>query len=257
MKKQRILITGGGSGIGEAISRRFGELGADVAIHFASNGKSAETIAEQIRARGGNSFAIGGDFSDSSVPPKVVAEAIRRLGGLDILINNAAWDPGATQLAATDAAFIEKLLAVNVTAPLLCIRAAHEALKASADGGRIVNIGSIQSEHSLAGHSAYAASKGALDALTRQLAVELGADGIRVNSVNPGFIQIARTTNGKTEADLDRRAARVPLRRLGVPADTVGAIEMLCSPQAAYITGQILVVDGGSIRLLPTHVAET
>ena len=257
MKKQRVLITGGGSGIGEAISRRFGELGADVAIHYASNGKTANSIAEQLRTNGSNSIAIGGDFSDPTVPPRVVTQAIRVLGGLDILINNAAWDPGANPLAATDAAFIEKLLTVNVTAPLLCIRAAHEALKSSPQGGNVVNIGSIQSEHSLEGHSAYAASKGALDAMTRQLAVELGPDGIRVNAVNPGFIQIARTTSGKTEAELDRRAARVPLRRLGVPADTVGTIEMLCSPQASYITGQILVVDGGSIRLLPTHVSET
>lgn len=239
----RVLVTGGGSGIGVSIGQHFIDAGASVALHYNRMPPTASCA-----------FSIQGDFSQTETPERVVKACIDAMGGLDILINNAAWDPGSNPLVTTDAAFIQKLLTVNVTAPLLCIRAAADALGANANGGSVINIGSIQSEHSLPGHSAYAASKGALDAMTRQLAVELGPRNIRVNSVNPGFIQIARTTEGKSEAELDKRAQRVPLRRLGLPEDLIGCIDMLCAPQSCYITGQILTIDGGSTRLLPTHI---
>ena len=139
-------------------------------------------------------------------------------------------------------------------APIICVRTAAEALAASPGGGRVINIGSIQSEHSLPGHAVYAASKGALDALTRQLAVELGPRGIRVNSINPGFVRVPRNTMDKDEEELAARAKRVPLRRLGTPEDVAGVVSMLCDPRFGYMTGQILTLDGGSIRLLPTHI---
>jgi len=222
--------------------------------HYAHDAEGAQSIADQVKARGGRGGAVQSNFEDTHTPERVVHEAVEILGGLDVLVNNAAWDPGALMLTDTDAAIIGRMLAVNVTAPLLCIRAAVEPLARNPNGGCIINIGSIQSTHSLPGHAAYAASKGALDSMTRQLAVELGPQNIRVNSVNPGFVCIERTTRGKAEMELRQCAERVPLQRLGIPEDIAGIISMLCQPAASYLTGQIITVDGGSIRYLPTHI---
>lgn len=256
------LVTGGSGGLGKAICLQLVEAGYRLAIHYKQDVDAAIELAEQIKSQGSDAYILQSDLSKSDSPQRLIEQVLEQAGALDVLVNNAAWDPGAIPLQQTDEAFIDKLFAVNVRAPLmLASRAAaywidrhdQQSDYRKPSQATIVNIGSVQARFSLAGHSAYAASKGALDAMTRQMAVELGPHGIRVNAVSPGFIQIPRTMALRTQHQRDRIAERIPLGRLGKPEDVSQIVAMLCSQAGQYINGQIITVDGGSTCQLPTH----
>lgn len=251
-RRPRALVTGAGGGIGAAIALALAEAGADVALHCSGNARGAEEVSVKARALGAETFVLARDFSEARAAESLFTDLKSHWGNLDILVNNAAWDPGAVSLSDSDEAFVHKLLSVNLVAPLLCIRAAVP-LMGGGHGAAIVNIGSVQSTHSVAGHATYAAAKGGLDALTRELAVELGPKQIRVNSVNPGFIQVPRTVRGREAEALERVARRIPLGRIGLPQDVADVVVFLCSGAARYLSGETLTVDGGSTRCLSTH----
>ena len=210
---QTALVTGGGRGIGRAIALALAESGLEVVVNYSSSAAAAEEVVELITASGGKAYALQANVSKEDDVDGLIKTVLERSGRLDVLVNNAAWDPGANPLLQTDEAFIDRLMAINVRAPLMLVRAAcahwlenHESPTQSHTGKTVINISSIQARFSLAGHSAYAASKGALDAMTRQLAVELGPYGIRVNGVSPGFVEIPRTVAMRSQEQRDRIA---------------------------------------------------
>jgi 3-oxoacyl-[acyl-carrier protein] reductase len=247
------LVTGGGGGLGAAMCQALADAGYRVVVHYAHDPAAAQAVVQTLESRRQHACAIHADFSRSGAAEGLIADVLERCGRIDVLVNNAAWDPGARPLGATDEQFIDTVLAINVRAPLLLASGASQWWIRAGCGGSIVNVGSIQSAHCVAGHSAYAASKGALDAMTRQLAVELGPYGIRVNGVAPGFIEIPRTVKGRPGYDRERVGRRIPLGRVGFPEDVAGVVAFLCSDAARYVNGEIITIDGGSVRQLPTH----
>lgn len=230
------LVTGGRSGMGQAIARRLAVEGARV--FTAQRGPDPEREA------------IAADFSDTGTPARVVSEVVGAAGRLDILVNNA----GIMQEALSEDMSPEdwsRTLAVNLTAPFLTIRAALPHLRQTR--GTIVNVGSIEGIAANPGHAAYAASKAGLHGLTRAIAVDHGAEGIRCNAVAPGWIETElNAAYTATGADAFREGlARIhPLARTGTPDDVAALVAFLAAEESAFVTGQVYTVDGGRMAKL-------
>jgi NAD(P)-dependent dehydrogenase (short-subunit alcohol dehydrogenase family) len=248
------LVTGTDGGIGLAIAKRLWTDGYQLALHhLAASPAGPQPLCEQAAQAGRPCVMIGGDLADASLPERCVALALAQFGRIDLLVNNAAWDPGRMYLEQCTPELLDQMWAVNVRAPLLLSRAMLRAARARSRPGVIVNIGSIQAWHSVPGQAAYAACKGAINTLTRQLAVELGPAGIRVNAVAPGFVEVARTVEGRAPADVARMAQRTPLGRNSQPGDVAALVAFLASDEARQITGQTYVLDAGTSCVLSTH----
>ncbi len=243
---QRALVTGGGRGLGAVISARLARAGARVAI----TGRDEETLQQQAAQLPNNPVTVAADLADPAGPQQVLADVLHQMGGLDVLVNNAGvfhYGP-SDQLTPGE---IDALFAVNTRGPLL-LAAAAAAHLAAHRGGSIVNISSALGATGSANGSLYAASKGALDASTRALAAEWGPEGVRVNAVRAGLLR-SEVTRFLTENEQlrHRYEQTVPLRRLGANEEVAEAVLFLASPASAYITGQILNVDGGSSTTAP------
>ena len=190
LKDRTALVTGSASGIGEAIARRLAAEGARVIIHGPpGRGDDAEKVAGEIREAGGEAHVELAELTDAAECARLVAASIARLGRLHILVNNAGISPRG-DLLATDAEFFDRVIAVNLRAPLLLIRAALPHFR-KLGGGRVLNIGSINAYCGEAGLLAYSVSKGGLTTLTRNLADAHGREGLRVNQINPGWVLTA------------------------------------------------------------------
>jgi NAD(P)-dependent dehydrogenase (short-subunit alcohol dehydrogenase family) len=234
LEGRRALVTGGGRGIGAAIATALIEAGARVAVGYRSDAAAAASVAGGI--------PVQGDTGDPAGARALVAGAVAALGGLDALVNNAGILIRQPLLETADADW-ERIMAVNVGGYFRVARAAAGVMP---DGACIVNVSSANSVKPSIGAGAYAVSKAAVTMLTRQLAIELAPRRIRVNEVCPGLV----------ETDLNRRdlaspvyrsarLSRIPLGRIGEPADIAGAVAFLCSDEAGLITGASLFVDGG------------
>jgi NAD(P)-dependent dehydrogenase (short-subunit alcohol dehydrogenase family) len=244
----KALVTGAASGIGRAVAvqlvRESAHSGAAAQLLLVDLAQDKlESVARELRSAGGQIEIAVGDLSDPAVPQRVVDAAAKAFGGLDALVSNAGIIQRGTLLELSVEDF-ERCFAVNTRATWLLVRAAHPLLKRSR--GSIVATASISGHHPTPPLGAYSASKAALHMLVRQLACDLGPDGIRCNTVSPGT-----THTGMTDArysDPVQRAAaeqRNPLRMVGSPEHQAAVICFLLSPAAAYVTGTDVLVDGG------------
>ena len=238
------LVTGSTSGIGAAIAVEFAAEGASVVVHGRDAQRGA-AIVGRIAAAGGAAHLVAADLDAENACTGLVAEAVEHLGGLTVLVNNAVADPDGhdATVADMDTTYWEHALRVNVTAPMWLCRAAIPHL-AAAGHGSIINISSRQGERPSAGLAAYATSKGALNALTRAIAVEEAPRGVRCNTISPGFV-----VNDRRDADMtpERRARleAMHLTRLGEARDVAHAAVYLAGRESEFLTGINLQLDGG------------
>ncbi|QLL66210.1 SDR family NAD(P)-dependent oxidoreductase [Sinorhizobium mexicanum] len=237
---KRALVTGASRGIGAAIAIMLADKGADVAITYERSAERAAEVVRAIESKGRRSVAIQADSADPAAVKRSVDEAVQALGGLDILVNNAAIALYDT-IANISVGDIDALLSVNVRSPLLASQAAIPHLK---EGGRIVTIGSAGAERIVGDTgTVYYMTKSALHSFTRGLARELGSRDVTVNLVQPGSTDTDMNPANGEFADFQRSLS--PLGRFGKPDDIAAAVAFLASPAARQITGAILTVDGG------------
>ncbi len=234
-----VVVTGASGGVGSGIARRFGEAGATVVVHYHRDAVGAESVRAAI---GRDAFCVAADLAQPGGAASLAAMVTERVGSIDTWISNAGLQPVQALTDMTRAEF-DEVIAANLGAVFECTLAAANHMRA--EGLRsVVNVASIEGIQPAAGHSHYSASKAAVLAHTRAAALELGPTGIRVNAVAPGLID----RPGMAEAWPDgvaRWEAAAPLQRLGTAADVADACLFLASPLARWITGAVLVVDGG------------
>jgi 3-oxoacyl-[acyl-carrier protein] reductase len=235
------LVTGGSRGIGAAIAKRLASDGAAVAITYSASQADAQRIVYDIQRGGGRALALHADNGDTAALRSAVSTTASEFGTVDILVNNA----GLFRIGVIDAFpldDIERMLAVNIRGPLVAIK---EALRFMRKGGRIINIGSVSSDYvPISGMSVYACTKGAITSMTRALARDLGNAGITINNVQPGRID---TDMNPADGPLARQTrGSIALGHYGDPTDIANMVAWLASPEASFVTGTSIKVDGGT-----------
>jgi len=238
------VVTGASKGIGAAIAKSLGAAGASVVVNYASSKSGADAVVETITKAGGKAIAVQGNVSKTADAQAIIDAAIKNFGKLDILVNNSGvYEFGAIEALTPE--HFHKQFDTNVLGLLLVTQAAVQHL---GKGGSIINIGSLVSRITPPASSVYTATKGAVDAITGVLSLELGPKGIRVNSLNPGLVETEGThTAGFIGSDFDKQhAASVPLGRIGQPQDIADAAVFLASDDARWINGQLINAAGGA-----------
>jgi 3-oxoacyl-[acyl-carrier protein] reductase len=235
------LVTGGSRGIGRAIVKRLAADGAAVVFSFLRDQRAAEEVMAAVQAAGGNAYAVQADLGRLAEVRRLFDQAERHLGGLDILVNNASVVVTVSIAEATEQAY-DRVMAVNSRGTFFALQQAARRLR---DGGRIVNLSTVNTVLPAPGVAIYAASKAAVEQFTRVAARELAGRGITVNTVSPGATDTAMFRGANPPDAPERAAAMTPLGRLGQPADVADVVAFLVGPDARWLTGQNLRASGG------------
>ena len=242
LKGKVAVVTGAARGIGAAIAERLARDGATVVVNYSKSEKDADAVVDRIRKAGGRASAHKADMSDPAQAKALIEAAFKEHRRLDILVNNAGVANFAP-LEAIDADHVRAHFDLNVTGLIFATQAAAAHLPK--EGGRVINVGSSISTAALPGASVYAATKAALDALTRVWAMELGPKGVTVNSVAPGPIE-TDMFKAVINADMAQYlVSRTPLGRIGLPDDVAGLVAFLASSDGRWVTGEVIAVNGG------------
>ncbi|AMM21947.1 dehydrogenase [Frondihabitans sp. PAMC 28766] len=244
------VVTGAGRGIGAAVARRLAADGAAVVVNYRSSASAADEVAGSIRDVGGRAITVQGDVGEEGVSEALVAAAVAEFGGLDVFVSNAGIEHFGALPTITKQQ-VDDVFSINVTAQLLAAQAAAAVM---GEGGSIILMSSVSRRMSVFEHSVYAASKAAIQAMVRNLAPELGARGIRINAIAPGgtntdmAAEVASLYTHPLLRDLPQEVQlRVPtaLQRFAEPTEIAAAIAFLAGPDASYVTGSTMEVDGG------------
>lgn len=238
------LVTGGSRGIGRAVALKLAENGADVAINYAGNTAAAEEVKAAIEKLSRKAMLVQGSVADTDGVQSLVNQVVKELGRLDILINNAGITRDGLLMRMKEADW-DAVLETNLKGVFNCSKAVMRTMMKQ-KSGRIVNMASVVGEMGNAGQANYAAAKAGVIGFTKSLAKEVASRGITVNAVAPGFIA-TDMTKVLTDDQKAEMARSIPLGRAGQPEDVANAVLFLVSDEAAYITGQVLNVDGGMV----------
>jgi len=243
-KGKNVVVTGGSRGIGRAIAIEFGKKGANVVINYVSSDAEAEKVAEEIKSLGGNAILVKGDVSSFEEGKKLIDETVKVFGTIDILINNAGITKDGLIMRMKEEHF-DKVIDINLKGVFnTCKSAVAHMLKQRS--GKIINISSVVGVVGNAGQANYAASKAGVIGLTKSIAKEVGARGVTVNAVAPGFIK-SDMTDVLSEKVKDGMLGLIPLNRFGNVEDVARTVVFLASEGGDYITGQVINVDGGMV----------
>jgi NAD(P)-dependent dehydrogenase (short-subunit alcohol dehydrogenase family) len=243
-----LLITGAGRGIGAATARLAASRGWDVVVNCARDLAAAESVAADVRAAGRRAMVVAADVADESAVQAMFAEIDREFGALHGLVNNAGVVDVAQRVDEMSLARLQRMFAINVFGSMLCAREAVRRMSTrfGGSGGAIVNVSSVAARLGSPGQYVdYAAAKAAVDTFTHGLALEVAAEGVRVNAVRPGIVETGIHASGGQPDRAWRLAPLVPMQRPGQPEEIATAIVWLLSGEASYATGAILDIGGG------------
>ena len=246
LKGKVALVTGASRGIGRAIAVALGKRGAKVVINYASREDAAKEVATAVEAAGGQATTVGFDVGNSAAVADAIKAIAKSEGSLDILVNNAGVAVNGLLMRFSDEQWA-KVLNTNLAGAFYCTRAAASFLLRAKDAGRIINITSVVGEMGNGGQAAYSASKAGLIGLTMSTARELAPRGVTCNAVAPGFIETDMTAEQLPEAQRVKLLEQIPLGRIGSGDDVANAVAYLAGPEASYITGQVMRVNGGML----------
>ena len=242
MSGKTAVVTGGSLGIGRAICLELARRGANVVFSYAGNTAAAEKTLEELKALGVEARAVQGNVADPAAAKTLIDTAVKELGGIHILVNNAGITRDGLAMAMKEEDF-DAVIETNLKGAFLCMKAAIRPMM-KARYGRIVNMSSVVALRGNPGQVNYCASKAGLIGMTKSLAKEMGARGITVNAVAPGYISTDMTA-ALPDAARQAMLSTIPVGRAGNPEDVAAAVAFLASEEAGYITGQVLSVDGG------------
>lgn len=245
LKGKVAVVTGASKGIGAEIARSLAAAGAAVVVNYASSKDGADRVVADIKGKGGKALAVKGDVAKSADVKHIFDEAKKAYGRIDVLVNNAGVYKFAPLDENTEEEF-HRQFNINVLGTLLATREAAKHF--GADGGSVINLSSVASDKGLPGSSIYAATKGAVDSVTRVLATELGPRKIRVNAIRPGGVETEGVhAIGIIGSDFEKQmVAETPLGRLGQPDDIASVAVFLASDQSKWMTGERLTASGGA-----------
>jgi len=249
------IVTGAGAGIGQGIALRLAEEGADVVVNYAHSAAGAEEVAEKIRALGRKAMPFRASVSKAAEVQAMVDQTIQTFGHVDILVNNAGIDPHVPFLECTEEQW-DWIIDTNLKGNFLCSQAVAREMVRQGTGGKIVIISSVHSIQTYMHITAYATTKGGLNAMMRQLALELAPYHINVNCVAPGAVHVEKFYRVIPNYEPHMWDHEIPVGRVGYPEDIGAAVAFFASDDANYVTGQVLFVDGGTTARLFLGVSD-
>ncbi len=245
LRGKRALVTGGSRGIGRATALLLAQAGAEVGIVYRTRDEEAALTVADLQRRGARAWAEAADLGQPEEVAKMFERCDEEFGWLDIFVGSAgAWPPEYVPLVEVSDEKWSEMIATNLTSVFLTAR---EAARRMADGGKMVLVSSTAGQRGEAGHSDYAATKGAIISLVKSLAVEMAPRNVQVNAVAPGWVDTEMAAPVLQGVDAEKILAQIPLGRVASPEDIAGPIVFLCSPLGRHVTGEVLNVNGGSV----------